>query len=277
MTPVSRARRLLRVTFAGAVLLTGAAGSAMAQGSTDPGAITVTANADIPSVYFFRGIRQEADPTLTFWPNGSLGIRLYAGDGGVKRVSVSVGTWNSFHRGTAGSDGGSGESFFEADFYSTVTLAFRNGFSVGTTYRAYTSPNDSFNNVKELSFTAGTAGRWAPYGIVAFELSGQADAGSNEGTYLELGAGPNWPLLGRGATIAIPIKVGLSLNDFYEGPAGDEKFGFFDVGVLVTLPLVGGWNVHGGIDFLALGESTKAFNKGDAGQVLVMGGVGWSH
>jgi hypothetical protein len=241
----------------------------------------VTANADIPSVYFFRGIRQEADPKLTFWPNASVGVRLYAGDGAVKRVSASAGTWNSFHRGTAGSEGGSGESFFEADFYATGTLAFANRVSVDTTYRAYTSPNDSFNSVKELSVSARTAGRWAPYGTIAFELSGQADEGLNEGTYLELGAGPNWPL-GARLTVAIPVKIGLSLNDFYEGPAGDETFGFFSVGAFVTVPLtrtsgwLGSWNVHGGVDFLALGDTTKAFNKGDAGQVVAMVGVGWS-
>jgi hypothetical protein len=97
-----------------------------------------------------------------------------------------------------------------------------------------------------------------------------------------LGVGPNWSFGAGNATFAIPIKVGLSLKDFYEGQAGDEKFGFVDAGVLVTVPLtamsgkLGRWSIHGGVDFLALGKTTKAFNKGDANQLIVMGGVGWS-
>jgi hypothetical protein len=83
------------------------------------------------------------------------------------------------------------------------------------------------------------ASRFAPYGLVAFELSGQADGGSEEGTYAELGVGPSWPLGGGLATVAIPVKVGLSLKDYYEGPTGDEKFGYVDVGALFTVPWSG--------------------------------------
>ena len=41
-----------------------------------------------------------------------------------------------------------------------------------------------------------------------------ATAVANKGTYLELGAGPNWPM--GTATLAIPVSVGLSLKDYYE-------------------------------------------------------------
>ena len=57
----------------------------------------------------------------------------------------------------------------------------------------------------------------------------------------------------RQAAIAFPIKVGLSLNDYYELAGQDNKFGFFSVAGIVTVPLggtsnFGGWNVHGGIE-----------------------------
>ena len=68
------------------------------------------------------------------------------------------------------------------------------------------------------------------------ELSGQADGGSEEGTYVELGVGPSWPLGGKGVTIGIPVKLGLSLQDYYEADGEDNKFGYFDIGALFTVP-----------------------------------------
>ena len=285
MTFFLYARRLVRIMLAGVVSVTCLTGSAMAQGAAapHPGSITVTASANIPSVYFFRGIRQEYDPKFTWWPYGDVGITLHSGDGGVKSARVNVGARNSLHTGSSGSNGGSGRAYYEADFYSTLTLGFSKGVSVGTTFTAYTSPNQSFNTVKEMSFKIAAAQKYAPYGIVAFELSGQADEGLKRGTYLEIGVGPSWPIGGSRVTMTFPVKLGMSLKDYYEGRAGDEKFGFFDGGILVTLPLskgsgnVGAWNIHGGVDFLALGKTTEAFNKGNARQVIVMGGVGWSY
>ena len=46
-------------------------------------------------------------------------------------------------------------------------------------FTAYTSPNGSFRTVKELAFKVAHASKFAPYGLVAFELSGQADGGSD--------------------------------------------------------------------------------------------------
>jgi hypothetical protein len=157
--------------------------------------------------------------------------------------------------------------------------------SVGATYTAYTYPNQGAAPVKEISLKLGQAGKIAPYGLVAFELSGQADAGANKGTYMELGAAPNWPI-GHGMTFAIPVKVGLSLKDYYETANGDEKFGFFDLGTLVTVPITaipanfGAWTLHGGVDYLRLGNGPAAIGLGTEGkknQYVVMGGIGLSY
>ena len=70
------------------------------------------------------------------------------------------------------------------------------------------------------------------------------------------------------ATLAVPVKLGLSLGDYYErldenGALTDYGFGFFDIGGLVTFPLskvsssYGAWNVHAGLDLLMLGDTTK--------------------
>jgi hypothetical protein len=269
------------------MLLTVAA-TANAQAPTpDPnaGAITLTTGVDVPSVYYFRGIRQEADPKFTLFPYGDGGIALFSGDGVLKSASLNLGVWNSLHGGSTGSDGPSKQMHYEEDFYSTVTFGFAKGMSVGATYTAYTYPNQGAASVKEVSLKLAQASRINPYGVVAFELSGQADAGTSKGTYLELGVAPSWPL-GGNVTFAVPVKVGLSLKDYYETANGDEQFGFFDLGGLVTVPLsvipssFGAWNVHGGIDYLRLGNGPVAIGLGTEGkknQYIVMGGIGLSY
>jgi hypothetical protein len=279
--------RIARLVLCALVVVMMADRNAMAQAPADPnpGAITLTTGIDMPSVYYFRGIRQEVDPKFTLFPYGDGGIALFSGDGPVKSASINFGVWNSLHGGSTGSNGPSKQMHYEEDFYSTFTLGFAKGMSVGTTYTAYTYPNQFAAPVKEVSVKLAQASRIAPYGVVAFELSGQADAGTSKGTYLELGVAPSWPLV-RNVTFAIPVKVGLSLKDYYETATGDEKFGFFDLGGLVTVPLTGipssfgAWNIHGGVDYLRLGNGTVALGLGTEGkknQVVVMGGIGMSY
>ena len=66
--------RSIRFVLAAAMLLTFAAGNARAQDDPNPGAITLTTGIDFPSVYFFRGIRQEANPRFTMFAFGDVGI-----------------------------------------------------------------------------------------------------------------------------------------------------------------------------------------------------------
>ena len=213
-----------------------------AQGSADPnpGALTLTAGFDFANAYFFRGIPQD-DSGVVMWPYGDLGFGLFSGDGALTSVGVNVGTWNSLHTGTAGSDGPSGELWYESDFYVGGTFGI-GSTTAGVTYTAYTSPNPMFGTVKELSFKVavddtGVLGAAAvrPYALLAQELDGQADGGANEGTYLELGIGPGFSL--SKMSVTVPVKVGLSLNDYYEGLTGDETFGFASMAG-VTRPTV---------------------------------------
>jgi hypothetical protein len=266
------------------------AGSAFAQAPAaadpNPGAITLTTGIDFPSVYFFRGIRQEADPELTVFPYGDVGVALWSGSGPIKSGTVNFGVWNSLNTGSSGTGSGVKTSHYEEDFYAKLTLGFARGVNGAVQYTAYTSPNGSFGTVKEILFTISHASKYAPYGTFAFELSGQADAGKNEGIYGEFGVGPSWPLFGGKATLGIPLKLGLSLKDYYEGENGDQTFGYFDAGALLTVPMsripskFGSWNIHGSVDFLAFGgkySTTRAFNNDDAGEVIVMGGIGLTY
>jgi hypothetical protein len=265
------------VALAIAMLLLALPGAALAQDDPNPGAVTFTGGFDVPTLYFFRGIRQEVDPKVTLWPYGDLGLSLFSGDGGVKSVGVNIGVWNSLQTGSSGFDGPSDRLHYEEDFYATLGLGFGGGVTLGTTFTAYTSPNAMFNTVKEISFKVSAAQMIAPYGLLAFELddSGQADVGSKKGTYLELGVGPVFPLMADGPTLTIPVKLGLSLSDYYENPATgeDSTFGFFDIGGLLTLPLrgipsrFGSWNIHGGADLLVFGDTTELFNVDTDGEV----------
>jgi hypothetical protein len=278
---------LIRLALSAILLLTLTTGTANAQAADpNPGAITLTTGIDFPSVYFFRGIRQEAEPKLTTFAFGDVGIALHSGDGGLKSTSVNFGVWNSLHTGSSGSD--SDKSIhYEEDFYVMLNLGFGGGVTVTPFYTAYTSPNSSFGTVKEFAVKFAHASKFAPYGILAFELSGQADGGSDEGTYLELGVGPSWPLADGKVTVAIPVKLGLSLGDYYEAAGEDHAFGYVDAGVLFTIPFsgvpsrFGSWNLHGGVNFLGLGDGTKSFNvkdgEAEGSQVIASIGIGLSY
>jgi hypothetical protein len=67
------------------------------------------------------------------------------------------------------------------------------------------------------------------------------------------------------------------LKDYYELSGEDQKFGYVVGGVLFTVPFAGGKaNFHGGVDVYGLGETTKAANAGDGGQVIGSVGLGFT-
>ena len=269
-------------------LMCSSAWPAFAQGSADPnsGAITLTGSMDFLNAYFFRGIPQD-DTGVIMWPAADLGFALHSGDGAFKSIGVNVGLWNSLHTGNAGTDGPSGKLWYESRFYTTLGVGLGGRTSVGVTYTAYTSPNAGFNTVRELSFKfavddSGALGGAAvkPYVILARELDGQADGGANEGTYLELGASPGFPA--SRATVSVPVRAGFSLGDYYENVFGDDRFGFFSVAGVVTVPFskmpsrVGTWNIHGGVEYLRLGDRNEA-SFGDSSKVIGSIGIGLSY
>jgi hypothetical protein len=261
---------------------------ARAQGASadpNPGNLTLTAGIDYTNAYLFRGIPQD-DTGVILWPYGDLGIALHRGDGAIKSASVSVGMWNSLHTGVAGLDG-LGKLWYESDFYATFGLGLGKGTNVGVTYTAYNSPNNGFLPVKEISFKVAVddsgLGRASvkPYAILARELEGQADGGAGEGTYLELGAAPGVITRPR-LSLTVPVRLGLSVSDYYEGANGDERFGFVSVAGVVTVPLssmptrFGTWNVHGGVEFVRLGDRNEAI-LGARSKVIGSIGIGLSY
>ncbi len=263
----------------------------------NPGAITLTAAADTVSTYMFRGIRQNGTG-FAAQPSVDVGVALFSGDGGLKSANLNVGTWNSLHSGDTGANAASGNMWYESDFYATLAAGLGGGTSIGSTFTAYTSPNAGFSTVREVAFRFGiddtpvlNGAALHPYALVAFEFLtqdgvGQADGGKKAGKYLELGVAPSHA--GAKATVAVPLKLGLSLGDYYElrnsrgTVVENPRFGFASVAGIVTVPLgetsrFGGFNIHGGVEFQRLGNTTRALNGGDANKVIGSVGVGLTY
>jgi hypothetical protein len=277
-------------------MITAAPASAQDPAGPNSGAISISGAIDFTNAYMFRGIPQDESGVI-MWPYFDLGLALFESDGGVKSVGVNLGTWNSLHTGDAGLDGPTEQLWYESDFYATLGLGFGGGTSFGVTYTAYTSPNGLFPTVKELSFKfavddSGYLGGAAvsPYALIAVELDddGQADGGLSKGTYLELGVAPGFS--GARASFSVPVKVGLSLSDYYETlsfvngdlVSEDDRFGYFSVAATVTVPFTsmptrfGTWNVHGGVEYQRLGDRNAAA-LGERDQVIGTAGIGFSY
>jgi hypothetical protein len=263
---------------------TTAAPAAATQPAPDPPAtkpVTLTVGMDVPTAYMFRGIFQE-DQGFIGQPFVDVGIAA------APNVTINAGLWNSFHSGPSGSDHDSGDrsAWYELDYYASATFLVGK-WKPGALYTAYTSPNDAFLTTHELALVlayddSANAVPLNPKAILAFELDGQADGGASKGTYLELGVRPVFPLAPHDTyplTLAVPAKMGLSLNDYYEGVNGSDTFGYFDLGGILSVPLafMNGkttWEIHGGVDILWLGSNMKALNGGDG--VKAVGVIGFS-
>jgi hypothetical protein len=223
-----------------------------------PKPYTLTTGLDFASAYFFRGIRQHSGGAIA-QPFVDLGVTVGKG------VSLNVGNWDSIHSSAPGGN------WYESDYYGSVTFT-AGKLKPGLLYTSYTSPADSFSTVHELAGVvavddSASAFPLSPKAVLAFELSdGQADGGSEKGVYLELGIKPGIRLAPK-ATLLIPVKLGLSLKDYYEGALGNDTFGFYSTGLQLSVPVASGRSgsleVHGGIDVLWLGDNLKALNEGD--------------
>lgn len=297
---------LLRVRTAalfGALSLVSAAAQAQNMPFPDPndpnpGAVTLTAAADVVSTYMFRGFRRNGTG-VAVQPFADVGLALFNGDGGLKNAGLNVGTWNSLHSGDTGANSASGNMWFESDFYATLGVGLGGGLTIDSTFTAYTSPNAGFTTVREIAFRLGVddtpdlSGGAAlhPYALLAVEFLtepgvGQFDGGETAGRYLELGAVPSYT--GSAFSLALPLKLGLSVGDYYErrdvGGAivQSSRFGFVSVAGIVTVPLgqasrFGGFNLHGGIELQRLGDTTRALNGGDENKVIGSFGLGLSY
>ena len=237
------ARRLLDATVVVALVSGCLTSDAMAQSNS--GKVSFATGADFSHAYFFRGIIQERSGLVT-QPYMDMTFNVFEGTEGLNSATFTIGQWNSLHTGPSGSDGPAANvgAWYESDFYTGVGLGVDN-WEFGLTYTAYLSPNDAFGTVKELALSlavddSALLGGFtlSPHALIAIELSGQADGGTSEGVYLELGVEPGLSLDGTPVSLSFPVTLGMSLTNYYEGTAGnDDVFGYVDFGLMASAPL----------------------------------------
>jgi hypothetical protein len=275
---------LVLATTGSAVALEGEDGAQPAPGS----AIHAELGFDITNKYFFRGLLQE-DNGFIGQPWFDISVDLVERDGWT--LSANVGTWSSFHgeSDTAGTTDSLMKHWYEADLYAGLEFGV-SGWSFGASYNAYTSPSDAFSTVSEIDLTVSydDGSLWGesdfalnPHLTVAIETH---DRGGSEDSYLELGVEPSWDVYVSDTklSLAVPLTVGLGLDDYYVKSNGDdEAFGFFDAGVTLGVPLpipdrFGAWTLSGGVHLLFLGDAAREVNDDDEFEVIGVIGVSLS-
>ena len=268
-------RRLhIAVSAVVAVVIFAAPAAAQQPAPSTAPPVTLTSGVDLLNTHIFRGIRQNATE-VAMRPFVDVGVTAHEGDGVVSRLGVQAGVWNSLHTGDTGSAGPARSMRYESDYYATVAIGVAERVTLATSFTAYTSPNEMFTTVKELSLTVALDDRarfsvLKPYALVALELDaargvGQADGGANAGRYFEAGAVPELGL--ARIALSFPVRLGMSVGDYYELAGEDHAFGFVSGGIVATLPIIGtrhgrGLTIHGGVTSHVLGETTRAFNGG---------------
>jgi hypothetical protein len=272
--PTLVAQNAATTTAAATAAAAPAAPAQVAQEEPTAKRVTTAAGLDFASAYMFRGIYQE-DRGLIVPPFVDVGVLLYQGKGALSSITANGGIWNSLHSGPSGNDG-RGSPWYEADYYGAVTFTMGR-WKPGALFTSYTSPNDAFRTVYELAAVlayddSNSRFPLSPKVTLAHELKGQADGGAKQGTYLELAARPTVKLIDAQrypVSLSIPLKLGLSVRDYYEGPALNNHFGYFDTGLIASVPLAfmparSSWEVHGGVDFLWLGDNLRLLNRTDS-------------
>jgi hypothetical protein len=259
---------------------------AMAQEAVKPntGALSFGLDLTYTTSYFFRGYNQE-DIGIILQPNLFVAFNAVKSDD--VTVDLKIGTWNSFHEEQTGGD----NMWFESDLYALATVGLMNKFYFNVGYTAYFYPNDAFNTIQEIGISTSfsDASVWEDAGLKGFALNPEigvykeiSDGNGDQDTYLELKLTPSYtldledvPFIGD-AALSFPIKVGMSLDDYYLDSDGDnEFFGYASIGATASIPLpmpaqYGAWSLAGGVEYIHLfADSAELANDGGENYELI--------
>ena len=125
------------------------------------GRISLNFGVDFATAYYFRGIAQEQNGA-NFQPYGSLAFKLIENAGPLTALTATPGFWNNWHAGGGTIvDPVDPHFWYESDLIFTLAATLWENVTLGLTYTAYTSPNDSFKTVQELAFSLSlTDSKW---------------------------------------------------------------------------------------------------------------------
>jgi hypothetical protein len=194
--------------------------------------IAMLLSSGAPTQYLFRGLPQS-DRGFIWQANANLDVALY--DSPQLQLIIPVGFWLSLHPGDKATSGRGPAAWYESRMSGGLALASP-AFRADARFAVYSSPNGSFRDVYELLLTAELRDDvlWTtsdpeavfrgffPSLTLAQELEGARD-GAGEGTFADLRLSPRLRLLSSASwtiEVALPVALGLSLNDYYELPTG---------------------------------------------------------
>ncbi len=253
------------------------------------GAISLSAGVDFVTQYWFRGMAQENQGFIAQpWVDVSVNLAPF----GLDSIDVYGGVWNSIHDNSFitdadgdGDDDGDQTGLFETDWYVGTSIALPANFGLDISYISLHNPaaGDIFAEEIDVALSYDDSELWGdvadgwtglqPYVLVAFETGGGSDAGTELGTYLELGIAPGFTLIpseDMPVDLTVPMTAGFSIDNYYEDGSGDdEAFGFFDIGAELSVPLsfmpqeVGSWSAYAGVHLIVLGDSTQEISGTD--------------
>jgi hypothetical protein len=277
----------------GVLALVGALLSAApASAGPNTGRLSFTLGNDITTAYFFRGILQERNGFIT-QPYAELGVKLYEDEEGpVTGLSLFAGSWNSIHSEQTLNVSGP-DNWYESDAYGGIKLALFGNTEAKLSYIAYTYPNGAFATVQEVDFSLGlNDSQWLgtcalnPSVLIAAETENTA-LGLDEGWYLQPGIRPSFTVIDSETypvSLAIPVTLGLSLDNYYENsPGDDDLFGFLQGGLVASIPLAfipedyGAWSFSAGASIYTFGSNLEDANQGDDPWVVGTWGVSMAY
>lgn len=245
------------------------------------GALSITFDNSFTTAYMFRGIMNERDG-LIWQPAIDLSINLFSAEEGIlESVDVGVGIWNSIHSEDTGSTGNGPDAMYETDYYPSLSLTWGGGVTTALTYYWYTSPNNAFRTVEEVAIDLSYddsellgAFSLSPTATFAFETHRSSFGGIGKGASLELGIEPGYEFklpcddaekypIG----VTLPVKLGLSLDDYYKDGPANNAFGYALIGLHAGIPIgcipprFGTWTVTNGFDVYFLSDTVRDYAR----------------
>jgi len=263
---------------------------------TNAGKVALSVGSDFTTAYYFRGILQERNGFI-WQPYAGVTFKLAedVGYGVIDNIDFSIGSWNSIQSNQTLASGSGPANWYESDVLVGFTMGLWGFVSTNITYAAYTFPNGAYATAQELDWTIAfndseLLGPFAlnPSLLWAFEVDSTAFGDtSQEGIFLGVGVKPSVVLFEEAEyplTLALPLSVGLSVSNYYEEIDGDnDTFGYFDAGLVASVPLsfissdYGAWSLSAAVDVLVLSDTLERANLGDGTQVVGKGGIAFSY
>jgi hypothetical protein len=253
------------------------------------GKISLSGGIDWTTHYFFRGYLQE-DQDLILQPYVNVYFKLI--DEENTTLTGYIGTWNSFHGEQTGADDGTFGAWYESDLYAGLDWGMGGGFTLGTIYTLYAYPNGAFDTIEEIGFKLSydDTDKWGlpfalkPYAAIYFETD---DQNGTEDTYLEVGIAPTVYTVNEDGdqpiSLAVPVTVGMSIEDYYFDDEGDEEFlGYASIGLAASMPLTdgnyGAWTLNASVTWMQLfAEGLETTNNDDDNEIIGKVGVSFAY